>query len=528
MKKFKFIISALFGLMLVASIPACTDHFDELNTSPTLVGADVVNPAQMFTRSVRNGVYQVPDYSGFAGAISGHYISPASGNIFLLNVYPSPFNMYNNQIIDIAETIRLTEAEEWYANLNAMSRIWKVWLFQQITDHYGDIPYFEAALAQNETVPFPAYDTQREIYVDMMEQLRQAASDLQDSADRLDVGQQDLIYNGNVEMWRRFANSLRLRYALRVRFADEQLAAQHISEVINAPLIEDNSQNAYVMTLPDGTQFNSNRHPVFNQNVNPLNPLTCAHTRVSNMRAAQSEDLDMDDPRLPVLCTPSPTDGEYRGRLLGGREGYGWFNGNNNISRLGPKALQSDQPINLMTYAEVEFNKAEIYLAGLASGDAQSAYQAGLRSALEFSFWELDEADISAFMASSAGSLSGDNEVQLRKISTQRFLALYNQVAESYSEFRRTGYPTTYLDAAEEGVTNRQIPRRFTYPTSEYEVNTQNVQQAAGRLDSGDNLMSRIWWDARPGLPIEHPHTGIYPPPPDQDITQEEFEQQFN
>jgi len=528
MKKFKFITSALFGLMLVASIPACTDHFDELNTSPTLVGTDVVNPSHLFTRSVRAGVYQVPSYSGFARLITGHYISPASGTPFLLSTYPQPFNMYNNQIIDISETIRLTEGDIWFANLNAMSRIWRVWLFQQITDHYGDIPYFEAALAQDETVAFPAYDTQREIYVDMMEQLRQAASDLQDSSERLNVGQQDLIYNGNVEMWRRFANSLRLRYALRVRFADEQLAAQHISEVINAPLIEDNRQNAYVMTLPDGTQFNSNRHPVFNENVNPLNPITCTHTRVSNMREAQSEDLDMDDPRLSVICDPAPSDGQYRGRFIGGEEGTGWFNGNNNVSRFGEKVLRADQPINLMTHAEVEFNKAEIYLAGLASGDAQSAYQAGLRSALEFPFWELDEADISAFMASSAGSLSGDNEVMLRKISTQRFLSLYNQTAEAYSEFRRTGYPTTYLDGAEEGVTGRQIPRRFTYPTSEYEVNTQNVQQAAGRLGSGDNLMSRIWWDARPGLPIAHPHTGIFPPPPDQDVTQEEFEQQFN
>src|SRR5690625_7678467 len=88
----------------------------------------------------------------------------------------------------------------------------------------------------------------------------------------------------------------------------------------------------------------------------------------------------MDDPRLPVLCQPSPTDGEYRGRILSPRDGFGWFHGNSNVSRFNERVLRADQPIKILTHAEVEFNKAEIYLAGLASGNAQAAYQAGLRS----------------------------------------------------------------------------------------------------------------------------------------------------
>ncbi len=520
MKKTKVLFAALLGVVLLIPFQGCIDHFDELNTSPTLVGPDVVDPAMLFASSVRAGAYQIPSYSGTVKEYSGFRVSQASGNIFQEAIYGANWGMYTNQIISISEMIRLTENDPWYANYNAMGRIWRVWLFQQLTDHYGDIPYFEAALSQEDAVPFPSYNSQRDIYVDMMEQLRQAASDLQESGDRGDIGNSDLIYGGNLEMWRRFANSLRLRYALRVRFADEQLASQHISEVINAPLIEDNSQNATVMTLPDGTTHNDNRHPMFNANVNPLNPFACTHTVVYNMREVTSPDLDMDDPRLPVWCNPAATDGEYRGNTINRSDGNRWFHQNNNISHKSDRLLRADQPIKILTYAEVEFNKAEAYLAGLASGDAEAAYRAGIRADLEF--YEVSGSAIDSFLASSAGSLSGSEEDQLRKISTQRWLSFYDQVTEGYNEWRRTGYPAIYLYRAYPGDTGGQIPRRIKYPVSEYERNNDQLQQAVSRM-GGDGMMTRVWWDARDGLPIQHPDHGLFPPPPDQHVTPETF-----
>jgi|SRR5690625_219381 len=524
MEKSQLIIVTILGILMMLAIQSCTDHFDELNTSPTLVGPDVVDPHMLLANSIRAGAYQIPNYSGLVNEITGYRISPASGNVFITSTYNSPWNMYTNQIISVSEMIRLTEGEEFYANSNAMARIWRVWLFQQITDHYGDIPYFEAALAQAEAVPHPAYDSQREIYIDMIEQLKKAAADLQASPNRVDIGNSDLIYGGDIEMWRRFANSLRLRYALRVRFSDEALTRQEIADVINAPLIADNSMNAQVMTLPDGTTHNSNRHPMFNENINALNPFACTNTMVYNMREVTSPDLDMDDPRLTLYCKPAPRDGAYRGRILNAGDGFRWFHTNDNVSRLGDRLLQADQPIKILTHAEVEFNKAEIYLAGLASGDAEAAYQAGIRADMEF--YELDESEISAFLASSAGSLSGDEEENLRKISSQRWLSFYDQPTEGFNEWRRTGYPTTYLYAAQEGHTNGRKPRRLTYPTSEYDRNNEKLREALDRQFGGnDGLMNRVWWDARPGLPLEHPDDYVFPPPPDQHVTQEEFTQ---
>ena len=524
MNRIKIISGALLGVLLLASIQACTDHFDELNTSPTLVGSDVINPDMLFAQSVRSGVYQIPSYSGTVKEWVGHIAYPHSANPFAQAHFGSPWGMYTNQIVTISDMIRLTADDPWYANHNAMGRIWRVWLFHQITDHYGDIPYFEAALSQEEAVTNPTYDPQDVIYADMLEQLKQAAADLQVDPARGNIGRNDLIFNGDVESWVRFANSLRLRLALRVRYADNALASQHISEVINEPLIEDNSQNAYVMTLPDGTEHTSNRHPLFNENINPLNPLQCTHPIVTNMREVASEDLDMDDPRLPIWCKPAQLDGEYRGRIIDTPHGTGWFYVNNNMSHLNDRIVQAQQPINILTHAEVAFNKAEIYLAGLASGDKQAAFQEGLRAALEF--YEVDEADIAAFLSSSAGTLSGGNEDQLRQISTQRWLSFYQQTAEAYAEFRRTGYPKMYKGPADPGHTNAQIPRRTPYPLSEHDRNRAKLQEAVDRLGGADVLMARIWWDAKPGLPYVHPDdvNNLFPPRPDEDVTEDDFD----
>ncbi len=523
MNKMKLISGALLGTLLLVSIQACTDHFDAINTSPTLVGSDVVNPDMLFAQSVRSGVYQIPSYSGTVKEWTGYAAYPHTANPFQHANFGSPWGMYTNQIVAISDMLRLTQDDPYYANHNAMARIWRVWLFHQITDHYGDIPYFEAALAQEDAVSHPRYDTQREIYVDMLEQLKQAAADLQVDPARGDIGRSDLIYNGDVELWTRFANSLRLRLALRVRYADESLASEHISDVINEPLIEDNSQNAYIMTLPDGTEHTSNRHPMFNENINPLNPIQCTHLLVTSMREVTADYLDMDDPRLPVLCQPAELDGEYRGRVIDTPHGMGWFFLNENVSRVNERVVRAEQPIMVLDHAEVAFSKAEIYLAGLAGGDAEAAYREGIRASMEF--YEVDEADITAFLSGSAGTLSGSEEDMLQQIATQKWLSLYQQTAEGFSEMRRTGYPMMYTYPADPGNTNRRVPRRTPYPLSEYQRNQANNQEAIDRLGGDDALMARIWWDAKPGLPYLHPDDAdeLFPPRPDEDVTEDDF-----
>ncbi|MEX0771664.1 MAG: SusD/RagB family nutrient-binding outer membrane lipoprotein [Balneolales bacterium] len=524
MKKLNILIPSLIGMFLLISLQSCTDHFEELNTNPSSVSSDVVNPGFLFTQSQREAVYDIPG-EGSLKYFSGIEYSPSSGNIFYDSGYSYPY--YTDELIAISDMIRLTDGDEVDLNRNAMGRIWKAWLFQNITDRFGDIPYFEAVLDQNETVSHPAYDSQREIYVDLMAQLKQAAEDLEVSDDRTTLGSQDLMYGGDVDSWIKFANSLRLRYALRVRFADADLAQEQIDDVIDEPMIENNDENALIMTKGEETPHTSNRHPMFNTWFNgPGNPASCAHPVVSNMQAAGSPhgDLDIDDPRLSIYCDPARTDGGYRGRTINPADGYDWYLQNRNVSLVGERFTeQSAQPIVVIDYAEVQFNIAEARLAGMANGDPQSAYQEGIRASMEF--YEVEEPEISDFLNSTAGTLSGSDEDQLRMISTQRYISLFQQTQEAWTEWRRTGYPIQYVEETQPGHTSGEVPRRFTYPDVELSANQESVQQAIANLDGGDDLMSRIWWDARDGLPFDHPHADLsYPPPPDEDMTQAEVE----
>jgi hypothetical protein len=139
------------------------------------------------------------------------------------------------------EVMRLTADDPQKTDQNAMARIWKVWLYHMVTDAYGDIPYFEAAQGVENVINQPEYDSQEEIYRDMLNELKEAEAQLGSQGDQISYGNADIIYQGDVENWKKFANSLRLRLAIRARFADPALAAEHTTDLVDAPLIDENS-----------------------------------------------------------------------------------------------------------------------------------------------------------------------------------------------------------------------------------------------------------------------------------------------
>lgn len=162
-----------------------------------------------------------------------------------------------------------------------------------------------------------------------------------------------------------------------------------------------------------------------------------------------------------------------------------------------------------MNAAEVYFLRAEAALASLTSENAEEMYRQGIQKSLEQ--YAVAPAEIATYLGSSEGNLSGTMEEQLEDIIVQKYLAIYYQSTEAWAEFRRTGYPRIWT-GSDVGSTGGNIPRRLTYPQAEYAKNGSKVTDAAGRLANGDMLMSRIWWDARPGLPLAHPKQGVFPP----------------
>jgi hypothetical protein len=143
-----------------------------------------------------------------------------------------------------------------------MARIFRVWLWQNLTDMYGDIPYTEGAHDRANFIAEPKYDTQESIYKDLFTELKAATDQLSDDPSKLSFSGADILFKGNVSSWRKFGNSLRLRMALRVRFVDNALAQKNIGEVINAPLISTNAENARLLSEGPTAPNENNRSPL--------------------------------------------------------------------------------------------------------------------------------------------------------------------------------------------------------------------------------------------------------------------------
>ena len=259
---------ALTGIICMAN--SCTKDFKELNISPSLVTEALVKPDNLFSMVQQGSIFILPDLGRVGNSLGrtsefvGFQSSQSSGLPFKNQDFDFYFNNYYRiYLININETIRLTQDDPVLSNKNAMARIFRVWLWQNLTDMYGDIPYTEAALGKANLIAEPKYDKQEDIYKDLFTQLKAATEQLSDDPSKFSYGAADLLFKGDVNSWRKFGNSLRLRMAIRVRYVDPALAQQNISDVINAPLISANAENATVLSEVIGpTTLNANKSPL--------------------------------------------------------------------------------------------------------------------------------------------------------------------------------------------------------------------------------------------------------------------------
>ena len=492
-------ISVVAGMF---SISGCTKDFQEINTDPTLITKDLIKPDLLFSAVQKNSVFNVLNSHSTIMEFSGYYKNPASGDIFQVRDYGDPFSsFYRNYLINTAEVIRLTSNDPVLVHKNAMARVWRAWLFYQLTDVYGDIPYTEAVNDVEEMVVQPKYDTQEFIYTDLLKELKEASEKLVPDATQISFGNADLIMKGDVDRWKRFANSLRLRLAMRVRYADAALAQQHITEVLGQPLIETNAQNVKLATVNDGNTANSNQF--YQRSLTSPGNMLASFTLTDNLKK-------LNDPRLPVLARSSSIpEASYRGvpTQIGTvqRARYG----NDSAALMALSFLQPVLDLVIMNAAEVKLLRAEAALANLSNENEQDLFAQGIQLAMEQ--YGVAAPAITTYLGSPAATLTGTDEQKLEQIIVQKWLATYYNATEGWAEFRRTGYPRIWT-GSDLGDTQGNVPRRFTYPNDEYFRNAANVTEAASRLAGGDKLLSRVWWDKKPGLPFPHPRQGMFPP----------------
>jgi hypothetical protein len=351
----------------------------------------------------------------------------------------------------------------------------------RLTDFFGDVPYSEAFQGNNT----PAYDPQEQIYRDLFTELSEAVQQF-DASKQDRFGAADVLFQDDLTRWKRFANSLRLRIAMRVSGVDATLAEQQASAAVSADggLLQSRAQ-----LLPAGGSRTER---------NPLSTVMAFQdSRVSN--TVEDTLRALNDPRLEVYVDEAlaPNSTERRGYPNGLTPSQIDETNPSQFSIAGPEFQDFTNPISVMSLAEVKFLQAEAVVRGYISGDAGTLYEEGIEATMDR--YDVDASAVNTYLGQSEVSWdpNASTDEKIQKIILQKWIALFGRSGfEAWAEYRRTGYPELReIGAPGGGTTNGVVPRRVPYPNSEEQLNAQNYNDAVGRLDEGDTYLSRMWWD---------------------------------
>lgn len=406
---------------------------------------------------------------------------------------------YTSDLADFRQVINSAKAAG-QAGIYGPAEVMQQWDFSNLTDQWGDVPYSDALKADSGIVT-PKYDAQKDIYAGMLATFRQAATDMgAAAANAPTLGSSDPIYNGNLSKWRRFANSLRARYAMRLVNVDRATADAELKAAFSDPggVFQSNADNAQMSWPGDGIYDN---------------PFASSVASRLDVRVAKTlTDQMVGDPRLPVYAMPVADSSVYKNGYGGEPSGLSsdsaakWFKTASwPGARFGPGVVSygvygtSDgrkAPSFVMTYSELMFLRAEAAergLGGLSSSEAAADYYAAIQASM--AQWGVtNQAAISAFLATPAIAYQG-GVAGLKQIATQKWISLFSDSPQVWAEWRRTCQPATVKPGPTAIVP--YIPRRFYYATTEALVNGANLQAAIAR-QGPDNFGTRIYWDSNP------------------------------
>jgi len=395
-------------------------------------------------------------------------------------------------------------------NQIAVATLLRVWLVQNMTDAWGDIPYSQALDPDHNRAP--KYDRQADIYytgsTNLLKEVSEALNNINTSAAG-PVG--DLVYGGDMTKWAKFGNALKMRIALRMVDRDENVAKTAFLDAVAAGTYTSNDDNAL---LHYGTSATSS-NPVYNNYaVQGRDDYASSNVMMAVLDTGAGHSLF--DPRLPCFFAPAEdtTNGVWVGEVYGLSEANGAATANSIISQRSPLILSATLPGIYMDYAQVEFMMAEASARGWAvSGTAEDHYKAGIQSSIEFwtalyvpfaptGYAPPTQAEIDAYIAQD----SVDYNLQLAAappsvgadkwkypIGKQKWIALYNQGIQGWAEWRRLDFGILQLPA--DGVIDGTgIPFRMKYDVNEQTLNSGNYNAALG--DQGPDLQdTRLWWD---------------------------------
>jgi hypothetical protein len=379
------------------------------------------------------------------------------------------------------------------ANFAAIAKIMKAYGFQALVDNYGNVPYTEAFQAP--VILSPKYDKGDVIYDDLLKQLDAAITLINGSASATNPGASDIVFGGDMTNWKKFANTLKLRIAIRQSNLTAKQAA--LKTAVNATLslgYLDETIQAAANPGYTNSDANGGQHSPFwrvygfdqNGNATGNNAYYRANSYAVNKLKATN------DPRVERFYALIPN-GTYAGQTRGNAFGDLASLQNANTSAIGPGLLKSSSmPAILLSSSEALFLQAEAANSGLITGSAQSYYEKGITASfVATGVPNAATAAVSYYSQAieNVGWAASSNKLQA--IITQKWTALngYSNL-EAYNEYRRTGFPNDIPRSVASGALGTTQPYRILYPTTEYQTNAANVK-AEGTID---RFATKIFW----------------------------------
>ncbi len=434
--------------------------------------------------------------------------------------------------------------EEGVPSIAAAQKILQAFMFEYVTNIYGDIPYSEA-LRGREGIVQPKFDKQEDVYAGLLKQLDEAIGTLQSESDAIDP-EQDLMFQGDKEKWIRFANSLKIRLIINSYEASGGSRKAELEGLAKGLIMDENEYNA---AMPyEGSNDDNSWYFGKTGDDNELTRRKPAETLVKAL-------IDDNDPRLTAWIAPAMT--PWSDTIASGVESRSYtvndYYGNeftiqlintetadnpdiyagfplNSIyvgapvkSNVTLKLLWGDEsgdaydnwkmssfnpfifgqrshplfPATLMEASEVMFLLAEAAQRGWITGNASEYYEKAVR--LNMERWEIEEADIVSYL--NAHPLPANGTDALKTILWEKWKSLFIQSPQAWFTYRRTSYPEP--TAVTNNINAYPFPLRWRYPTYEVDNNTANVEEAVSRLNPPQDIQNAKMWILNNVTPVQ-------------------------
>ena len=468
MKKYLILISSL----ILASC-ASDEVYEGLNNDPnkpTDISAEALFTSstkslfdQMESTNVNTNVFRL--FAQYWTETT--YIDEANYDLVTRNITGNHFSeMYRDVLYDLKDAKSKVSSD----TKKGMIEVLEVYTWQQLVDTFGNIPYSEAL--NGSSVPTPAYDDAETIYVDLFARINTAIIQLNSSDEAFSSA--DNIYGGDLSKWKKFANSLKLKLAMRIADVPSMasISKSEAEAAINAGVFTSNSDNA-TLTYESATP---NTNPLWVDLVQSgRSDFVAANTIVDYMNT-------LNDPRRSVFFDNNLGTDVYVGGTYGASSPF------SNYSHIGVVLHDPTFRGVLMDLAEVEFLLAEAKERNYTvSGTAESHYNAAITASMED--WGVSATNISTYLANPSVAYTNSGTWR-QKIGLQFWIAMYNRGFEGWSVYRKYDAPVLNI-AAGSGL---PVPTRYGYPVSEQTLNGVNYQSASSAI-GGDLLSTKLFWD---------------------------------